>query len=173
MWWYQRLCNAILTSIYLTHVLETCRGMKQTYCKAKILCIKLVNYWYKYTEMHGQQNVKKINATCFEQAYCSSSGGTFLYIQQLVYVMRYVGWLLANISQCTAHRILKTLNWFNTLSTKLRQKLHVSKNLRAPWKWPKYGAKRFGEIINKHNHCVTSWSSILCTWYSHMEDVQR
>jgi len=21
--------------------------------------IKLVNYWYKYTEMHGQQNVKK------------------------------------------------------------------------------------------------------------------
>jgi len=23
-----------------------------------MLCIKLVNYWYKYTEMHGQQNVK-------------------------------------------------------------------------------------------------------------------
>ena len=28
-------------------------------CKTKILCIKLVNYWDKYTEMHGQQNVKK------------------------------------------------------------------------------------------------------------------
>ena len=25
-------------------VLETCRGMKQTYCKTKLLCIKLVNY---------------------------------------------------------------------------------------------------------------------------------
>jgi len=24
-----------------------------------MLCIKLVNYWDKYTEMHGQQNVKK------------------------------------------------------------------------------------------------------------------
>ena len=41
------------------HVLETCRGMKCTYCKTKILCIKLVNYWDKYTEMHGQQNIKK------------------------------------------------------------------------------------------------------------------
>ena len=29
------------------HVLETCRGMKQTYCKTKMLCIKLVNYWDK------------------------------------------------------------------------------------------------------------------------------
>ena len=28
------------------------------YCKTKILCIKLVNYWDKYTEMHGQQNIK-------------------------------------------------------------------------------------------------------------------
>jgi len=26
--------------------------------KTKILCIKLVNYWDKYTEMHGQKNVK-------------------------------------------------------------------------------------------------------------------
>jgi len=26
--------------------------------KQKMLCIKLVNYWDKYTEMHGQQNVK-------------------------------------------------------------------------------------------------------------------
>ena len=26
----------------------------------QILCIKLVKYWDKYTEMHGQQNVKKM-----------------------------------------------------------------------------------------------------------------
>jgi len=32
----------------------------KTYCKTKILCIMLVNYWDKYTEMHGQQNVKII-----------------------------------------------------------------------------------------------------------------
>jgi len=28
MWWYQRLCNAILTSWWWAHVFETCRGMK-------------------------------------------------------------------------------------------------------------------------------------------------
>ena len=28
VWWYQRLCNTILTSWWWTHVLETCRGMK-------------------------------------------------------------------------------------------------------------------------------------------------
>ena len=37
----------------------------KTYCETKMLCIKLVNYWDKYTEMqHGQQNVKKLNL-CF------------------------------------------------------------------------------------------------------------
>ena len=30
----------------------------KTYCKTKILCIKLVKYWHKYTETHGQQNFK-------------------------------------------------------------------------------------------------------------------
>jgi len=44
--------------MFRAHVLEICRGMKLTYCKTKILCIKLVNYRYKYTEMHGQQNIK-------------------------------------------------------------------------------------------------------------------
>ena len=29
-----------------------------------------------------------LTCTCFEQAYCSSSGGTALYIQKFVYVMR-------------------------------------------------------------------------------------
>jgi len=28
-----------------------------------------------------------MTSTCFEQAYCLSSGGTTVYIQQLVYVM--------------------------------------------------------------------------------------
>ena len=28
VWWYRRLCNAILTSWWWAHVLETCRGMK-------------------------------------------------------------------------------------------------------------------------------------------------
>jgi len=28
VWWHQRLCNAILTSWWSAHVLETCRGMK-------------------------------------------------------------------------------------------------------------------------------------------------
>ena len=44
--------NKFISCLYMfrAHVLETCRG--------KILCIKLVNYWDKYTDMHGQQNVK-------------------------------------------------------------------------------------------------------------------
>jgi len=33
------------------------------------------------------QFISMINLTCVEQAYCSSSGGTTLYTQQLVYVM--------------------------------------------------------------------------------------
>jgi len=28
VWWYQRLYNTILTSLWRAHVLETCRGMK-------------------------------------------------------------------------------------------------------------------------------------------------
>jgi hypothetical protein len=31
-----------------------------------MLCIKLVNYCDKYTEMHGQQNVNKIPFRCFK-----------------------------------------------------------------------------------------------------------
>ena len=44
--WYQRPCNAILTSWWWAHVLETCRGMKWNL--KQILCIKLVKYWDKY-----------------------------------------------------------------------------------------------------------------------------
>ena len=44
--------NKFIPCLYMfrAHVLET--------CKTKILCIKLVNYWDKYTEMHDQQNVR-------------------------------------------------------------------------------------------------------------------
>ena len=31
------------------------------------MCIKLVNYWDKYTEMHGQQNVKKKQVSVFKE----------------------------------------------------------------------------------------------------------
>jgi len=44
--------------MFRQHVLETCRGMKQNLLWNKFLCIKLVKYWDKYTEMHGQENVK-------------------------------------------------------------------------------------------------------------------
>ena len=39
--------SGIITPIgvmIITYVLETCRDMKQTYCKTQILYIKLVNY---------------------------------------------------------------------------------------------------------------------------------
>jgi len=35
VWRYQLLYNTILTSWWWAHVLETCRGMKQSYCKTK------------------------------------------------------------------------------------------------------------------------------------------
>ena len=39
-----------------------CFTISLFHCETKILCIKLVNYWDKYTEMqHGQQNVKICN----------------------------------------------------------------------------------------------------------------
>jgi len=36
--------------------------------RAHVLNIKLVNYWAKYTEMHGQQNVK-INYSIFSSVH--------------------------------------------------------------------------------------------------------
>ena len=41
-----------------------------------------------------------LTSTCFEQAYCSSSGATTLYIQHMSYV--YVDWLLAGSIMPTA-----------------------------------------------------------------------
>jgi len=39
----------------------------------QILCIKLVKYWDKYTEMHGQQNVK-IDTECFPIRFSLKKG---------------------------------------------------------------------------------------------------
>jgi len=49
----------------------------KTYCKTKILCIKLVKYWDKYTEMHCQENVKISNI--FVAVY---TGWLFMYFPQ-------------------------------------------------------------------------------------------
>ena len=49
----------------------------------------------------------RLTSTCFEQVYCSSSGGTSLYIHQLVCVMR-LCWLVAAVSQQT-HDIYRLL----------------------------------------------------------------
>ena len=54
-----------------------------------------------------------LTSTCFEQTYCSSSGGITLYVQQLVYVMRYVDWQLAG-SECNGQQnIIKCYNTQN------------------------------------------------------------
>ena len=52
---------------------------------------------------------QQLTSTCFELAYCSSSGGITLYIQQVVYVM------------------LKIMEFFkiNPLNTKLNPICHV------------------------------------------------
>jgi len=42
----------------------------KTYCETKTLCIMMVNYWDKYTEMHGQQNVKKNKHCVLYIVYC-------------------------------------------------------------------------------------------------------
>ena len=62
------------------------------YCKTKTLCIKLVKYWAKYTEMHGQQNVtKKIKlvttatrgSSSRNSWHCVYPFGKFLYVMWL------------------------------------------------------------------------------------------
>jgi len=35
----------------------------------QISCIKLIKYWDKYTEMHGQQNVKKLLVFVFQSNF--------------------------------------------------------------------------------------------------------
>jgi len=40
--WYHHTYRCLY--MFRAHVLEICRGMKYTYFKTKILCIKLVNY---------------------------------------------------------------------------------------------------------------------------------
>jgi hypothetical protein len=44
VWWYQRLCNAILTSWWWAHVLETCRNkliVKQNFCTSSWLITEI------------------------------------------------------------------------------------------------------------------------------------
>jgi len=49
VWWYQRLCNAILTSWWWAHLLETCRGMNKLIVKQKCCAsswlITEINKW--------------------------------------------------------------------------------------------------------------------------------
>ena len=53
------------------------------------LCIVIYPYNKNQQDVLFTFNLlQSLTPTCFEQAYCSSSGGTTLYIQQLVYVMR-------------------------------------------------------------------------------------
>ena len=40
-----------------------------------------------WTGPEGSRRFEQWTCTCFKQAYCSSSGGTTVYIQQFVYVM--------------------------------------------------------------------------------------
>ena len=51
------------------------------------MCIKLVKYWDKYTEMHGQQNVKK-----FATNYFYLKAYQFLKVLGLVLQNRITNW---------------------------------------------------------------------------------
>jgi len=66
-------------------VLETCRGMKETCFKTKILCTKLVNYWDKIywdarsakhqnlSRLVSSPSVKSVSEKCRLQTYCLDS----------------------------------------------------------------------------------------------------
>jgi len=55
---------SVINQLDTQNVFFTISLLHTSTCKTKILCIKLVNYWDKYTEMHGQQIVK-IFIRCF------------------------------------------------------------------------------------------------------------
>jgi len=50
---YKLLIGCCIYKVMFVRLLELLNK-----CKTKTLCIKLIDYWDKYTEMHGQQNVK-------------------------------------------------------------------------------------------------------------------
>jgi hypothetical protein len=55
----------------------------------KVLNGKICLYALRTNRMHYfiLNLFQQLTSTCLEQGYCSSSGGTFLYIQQMVCVM--------------------------------------------------------------------------------------
>jgi len=84
--------NAILTSWWWAHVLETCRGLKWTYCKTNILFIKLVNYWDKLlsllSHLAGYLNyVPGMNYTARIHKFAAVP-----YLQFLIHVMLFRTW---------------------------------------------------------------------------------
>jgi len=68
----------------------------KTYCETKILCIKLVKYWDKYTAMHGQQNVKKKNYMFRTDLLSIIRSPNTVYTAIGICHTSYVGCLLAN-----------------------------------------------------------------------------
>jgi hypothetical protein len=56
---YEQIVVNFWTPIMSTWCSKHVEAWNKLTVKQKILCIKFVNYWDKYTEMHGQQNVKK------------------------------------------------------------------------------------------------------------------
>jgi len=82
---------------------ETCSTHTHTHTHTHIyIYIYIYIYWYNWNQRKfvfqlyrmNQQDAlftfklfTKLASTCFEQAYCPSSGGKTLYVQQLVYVM--------------------------------------------------------------------------------------
>jgi len=63
--------------------------------------------------------LQKLASTCFEQAYCSSPEGKTLYVQQLVYVMRWYCQLPVNINAWRIPVAVHTEFYLLVMSSKL------------------------------------------------------
>jgi len=74
---------------------------------------KLFNYWDKYTEMHGQQNVKKCYFICPQKLF--SKAGTISYCKFLHFIATrfFPRNLQLAVLQCTAFRKLFCLKYRN------------------------------------------------------------
>ena len=93
VWWYQRLCNAILTSWWWTHVLETCRGR----CDDTRGCV--MQFWPPDDEHMCSKHVEAWNKLIVKQKFCASS------------------WLISeiNILRCTVRKIVLFVNFNLTI----------------------------------------------------------
>ena len=72
VWWYQRLCNAILTSWWWAHVLETCRGMKwnllwNKFCASSWLNTETKSYTHVNLYLHWYRTVE--GSLCIDSFY--------------------------------------------------------------------------------------------------------